>query len=137
LTLPAGRAEDGFAAIQWVVMISFAMVLLLMIANVIAFQYGGGAIRAAVDEGARWGAALGRTADECAERADRILRGESGLLRGGLGESIVVTCGDAGGVMVARATGQFDWWVGGLPKIDIDIEGRSVVERPVDEPASP
>jgi hypothetical protein len=108
-----------------------------MIANVIAFQYGGGAIRAAVDEGARWGAALGRTADECAERADRILRGESGLLRGGLGESIVVTCGDAGGVMVARATGQFDWWVGGLPKIDIDIEGRSVVERPVDEPASP
>jgi hypothetical protein len=39
--------------------------------------------------------------------------------------------------MVARATGQFDWWVGGLPKIDIDIEGRSVVERPVDEPASP
>jgi hypothetical protein len=112
-------------------MVSIAMVLLVLIANLIAFQYGAGAIRAAVDDGARWGSALGRGVEDCEVRAKDVLRGDSGLLRGGLGDSIAVACTSDGAVMAARATGRFEWWVGGLAGVDIDIEGRSVVEQSI------
>jgi hypothetical protein len=109
-------------------MLALTMVLLLGVANLIAMQYGQGAIRTALDEGARYGAFLGNGSADCEQRAEHVLRGESGLLRGTLGDSIVVRCEAVGDVMQATATGSFDWWVGGLPAVDFTMVGESVVE---------
>lgn len=109
-------------------MLALTMVLLLGLANLVAMQYGRGAIRTAVDEGARYGAFLGNGIDECVDRAEQVLRGDSGLLRGTMGDSISVACELDADVMRATATGTFDWWVGGLPPIDVQLVGEAVVE---------
>jgi hypothetical protein len=109
-------------------MISFTLVLLLGLVNLVAMQYGQGAIRTAVDEGARYGAFLGNSRDECESRAEDVLRGDSGLLRGTLGDTIVVQCEVDGELMRATATGTFDWWIGGLPSIDVRMIGEAVIE---------
>lgn len=121
-------SDDGFTSVQWVMLISFTMVLLLMAANIIAWQYGRGAIRAAVDESARYGAALGRDAVDCQTHGVGMLRGSNGLLAGPMGDSVVLSCADVGGVMTATATGAFEWWVGGIAPIDFSIVGHAVVE---------
>ena len=109
-------------------MIALTLVLLLGVVNLVAMQYGQGAIRTAVDEAARFGAFLGSDELACEERAERVLHGDGGLLRGTLGDSIVVTCEIDGDVMRATATGTFDWWVGGLPSIGVVIVGEAVLE---------
>lgn len=106
------------------------MVLLVLLANVVAFQYARGAIRTAVDEASRYGAALGRTAADCEDRASQILFGDTGLLRGSLGSDVSVDCEVRESVLVARASGELEWWFGGLPALGVASEGRSVIELP-------
>ena len=78
--------------------------------------------------GRRRCAFLGNSQAECEARADAVLRGDSGLLRGTLGDSIVVECEVDGDLMRATATGTFDWWIGGLPPIDVRMVGEAVIE---------
>jgi hypothetical protein len=111
-------------------MISLTLVLLLGLANLVAMQYAHGAIRTAVDEGARYGAFVGNTVIECRERADAVLRGEAGLLRGAMGETIQVRCEVGGDVMRAVASGTFEWWFGGLPQVDVRVVGEALIEAP-------
>jgi hypothetical protein len=48
-----------------------------------------------------------------------------------MGDSIVISCAAVGPVMVASATGEFEWWFGGAPGVVVDIVGRSVIEPTV------
>lgn len=109
-------------------MVFLAMALLILLTNVIAIQYASGAVRTAVDEAARLGARLDGTTLECRDHAEQVLRGTGGLLRGTMGDSIEFQCSVDGDVMVATATGEFEWWIGGVPPIAVSIEGRSVIE---------
>ncbi|MDJ0961455.1 MAG: hypothetical protein QNJ88_12415 [Acidimicrobiia bacterium] len=111
-------------------MLALTMVLLLGVVNLIAMQYGRGAVRTALDEGARYGALLGNDGEDCEQRAEMVLRGDSGLLRGTLGDSITVTCQVVGDTMRATAVGTFDWWVGGLPPVEFTMIGDAVAEQP-------
>lgn len=114
--------------IQWVGMVFIAMALLILVSNAVAIQYASGAVRTAVDEAARVGARLDGLPSECQEHGMDVLRGEGGLLRGTMGDSIEINCAVVGSVMVATASGEFEWWFGGVPPISVEIEGRSVVE---------
>ena len=114
--------------VQWVGMVFIAMTLLIFVTNAVAIQYASGAVRTAVDEAARVGASLDGTPAECVEHAEEVLRGRGGLLRGTMGDAITFACTVDGPVMVARATGEFEWWFGGVPAIGVDIQGRSVIE---------
>ena len=49
-----------------------------------------------------------------------------------MGDNIEIRCAVVGSVMVASATGEFEWWFGGVPSIAVDIEGRSVIEPVVE-----
>ena len=111
-------------------MLALTIVLLLGVVNLIAMQYGQGAVRTALDEGARYGAFLGNDGGDCEQRAEMVLRGDTGLLRGTLGDSITVTCGVVGDTMQATAIGSFDWWVGGLPAVEFTMVGVAVIEQP-------
>ncbi len=113
-------------------MVLLAMALLILLTNVIAFQYGYGAVRTAVDEASRLGARLDGNIADCEFHAEEVLRGRGGLLRGTMGDSIEFDCTIEGAAMVATATGEFEWWFGGVPPINLNIEGRSVIEPPVE-----
>ncbi len=127
--MPRRGRESGFATVQWVIMITFAMGLLVMITNVVAMQYARGAIRAAVDEGSRFGSVLGRDEVDCETRAMNMLRGEGGLLRGSIGDDVDVDCVVDGELLRATATGTFDWWAGGIGPFPYTIEGEAVIEE--------
>ena len=123
------REDAGFTSLQFAVMAFFTMVVFAAVVNMVAVQYQRGAVRLAVDEGARHGAATARSAQDCERLVGSILHGEdSGLLRGALGEGIEIRCGISGAEMVAFASGSSQWWIGGLPNMDFAIEGRAVLE---------
>ena len=113
---------------------ALAMVLLAVVANVVVSQYVRGATQLAADEGARFGSALGGDALVCEARAELVLRGSHGLLRGPAGDAVAVTCFvDASGgstVMVAVGAGILSAWLPGWGSIPFRIESRSVVELP-------
>jgi len=113
-------------------MVLLAMALLILLTNVIAFQYGLGAVRTAVDEAARLGARRDGAIAEGESHAEQVLRGRGGLLRGTMGDDVQFNCAIEGATMVATATGEFEWWFGGVPSISLNVEGRSVIEPPVE-----
>ena len=132
--IPSDRPEEaGFTSLQFAVMAFFAMLIFAAVVNMVAIQYQLGAVRVAVDEGARHGAAAGSSAADCRLRAESIIRGESGLLRGALGRDIEVDCRELGGEMIATASGFSPWWVGGLSDNEFSYEGRAVLETFVEE----
>lgn len=113
-------------------MVGLAMALLILLTNVIAFQYALGAIRTSVDEAARKGARLEGTIAECEDHANQVLRGTGGLLPGLMGDGIEFRCNVEGGAeMVATASGNLEWWFGGVPPLTVNVEGRSVIEPEV------
>lgn len=121
--------ESGFTSLQFAVMAFFTMLVFAAVVNLVAVQFQRGAIRVAIDEGARYGAAVAHSERDCEQLAESILYGEgSGLLRGSLGEGIDITCEVFGTEMVARAVGASSWWIGGMPDVDFVLEGRAVLE---------
>ncbi len=127
-----GAGEAGFAAAEWIGAMALAIVVIVLVANVVVVQYVRGAVRLAVDEAARHGAALGRDAPACVEHAEAVLRGPGGVLGGSAGGGIEVRCRretEAGEtVMVAVAEGPLRGLVPVFPDVWILEESRSVVE---------
>ena len=55
-----GEPDDaGFVTVQFTAAVAFSMVVLVMLANLIVYQYGRGVVRAAVDEAVRAGSRAG------------------------------------------------------------------------------
>jgi len=127
--LPRAEDEAGFTSLQFAIMAFFTMLMFAAVVNLVAMQYQRGAVRVAIDEGARHGAAASHLERDCEQLARSIVRGqESGLLRGQLGEGIDIDCEVVGTEMVATAVGTSVWWIGGLPDIEFTLEGRAVLE---------
>jgi hypothetical protein len=129
------EGEEGFTSLQFAVMAFLTMVVFATVVNVVAVQYQLGAVRLAVDAGARHGGAAAGSASDCEQLAGSILHGrESGLLRGTLGRGIDIKCEVVGPEMVAIASGSSQWWMGGLSDVEFAIEGRAVLETFGDSP---
>lgn len=129
MKLPRAEDEAGFTSLQFAIMAFFTMLMFAAVVNLVAMQYQRGAVRVAIDEGARHGAAASHLERDCEQLARSIVRGqESGLLRGQLGEGIDIDCEVVGTEMVATAVGTSVWWIGGLPDIEFTLEGRAVLE---------
>ena len=73
--------EGGFTTIQYVIAVGWSLVLLVLVANFLVDLYARGAVRDALDDGVRAGAASSRPAAACEARAREVL---SGLVRGPL-----------------------------------------------------
>src|SRR5262249_508177 len=82
------RSASGLTTIQYVVATAMSLVVFVALANAIVDLYARGVARAAVDEGARAGAVMDATVDDCAARANRVLEGA--VPRG----SVRVTCSE-------------------------------------------
>lgn len=131
---PAGRLTAGFTTIQFVVATALSLVFFVLAANFIVFQYGRGAVRAAVDEGVRAGSLDARSDAErvtaCSRRAEEVL---GDLLRGPMGNGVHVECGlasEEGRVVVtARARAVFGSWLPPVPDWGFQVTARTRAEE--------
>ncbi|MEE8406178.1 MAG: hypothetical protein V3S32_03405 [Acidimicrobiia bacterium] len=102
-----------------------SLVLFLAFANVVVVQYGRGAMRSALDQGARAGAISGSSAD-CEDRAGEVI---SQLLGGRMSDGMTINCGVSGNVMVARADGVFQTWTPLAPDFAVTVISEAALER--------
>lgn len=118
--------EQGYLTVQVVLAVALSFVLLVMVANLIVFQYGRGVVRAALDEGVRRGTRAPATAAECEARAREVV---AQLLGGPMGRGVTITCTEVGGQMRARADVVFRSWVPGLPDWSFRAAAAGVKEE--------
>lgn len=88
--------------------VGLSFVFLLMIANLIVFQYGRGVVREALDSGARAGATADGNAADCEARADDALRG---LIGASMRAGVSLRCDVRGDTVVATADVHFASWL--------------------------
>ena len=122
--------QAGFASAAWAVGFGLGIVTLLFAANVVAMHYTRGAMQAAAVAGARSGALAGGTAESCHARAEDVLHGENGLLRGPYADSASVACAYADGLMEAVGTASLHWWLDVLLAVSVRVIAHAVLEDP-------
>ena len=125
---PAGRSDQGFVTVEYVAAAALSMVLLVVIANFIVFEYGHGVVRAAVDQGVRAGARAGAPALACQQAAQGVLNDLLGGAHGSMGRAVTVTCTRRGPDLDARAQAQFTSWLPGLPGWSFQASATAPVE---------
>ena len=130
----ASRSRDGergSAVIVGVIAIALLLVLFDGATNLVLDEYAKGALRTAVDEAAQAGAAAGGSLAACEDEAARV---RGGLLHGGFGAHVSVTCGvvdggaGTGGMMVASASGSLPSLLPAVPGLRIAVRGVSVLQ---------
>ena len=100
------RGERGFTTIQYVIAVSWSLVLLVLVANLMVDLYARGAVRDALDDGVRAGAPAGSPA-ACEARAHEVV---TGLVRGPLLDARV-HCEQSGAFVVAAADVSLRSWL--------------------------
>jgi hypothetical protein len=129
LTARAGRGEGdgGFTTIQYVVASGFSLLLFVMIANLLVDLYERGAVRDALDEGARSAVPIAATTDDCEARAHAVLQSIAG---GSSRRVAALTCTRDGDRVVASARVSLrSWFPALLPDWRIDLHAAAHRER--------
>jgi len=111
------------ASIQFVIAGALAMVMFVTLANLVVVQYGRGAIRSALEQGARAGSVSGPTA--CHATASNVV---ADLLGGSMSDGLSISCEAVAGAVVARAKASFQAWVPLMPAFHVEIESRATAE---------
>ena len=115
--------ERGVSSVQFVLASALALILFVTLANLVVFQYGRGALRSALEQGARAGSVGGETA--CEATAAAVV---AGLLGGRMSDGLMVSCtGSATGVE-ARGNARFASWTPLMPDLDVALVVRAVAE---------
>ena len=126
---PHHQAEEGFATVQYVTVMAFSLLTLVLLVNFVAFQYGRGVVRAALDEGTRAGSRVQASAAECQLRAREVL---DDLLGGPMGDTArdTLECEVAGDRVRAVATARFASWIDPVQTWSFQVEAVAVKELP-------
>ncbi|HEX6301463.1 MAG TPA: hypothetical protein VF148_13440 [Acidimicrobiia bacterium] len=120
----AGNLNDcGVTSVQFVLASALALILFLALANLVVVQYGKGAIRSALEQGARAGTTAGPAV--CEETAGRVV---SDLLSGRMSDGLVLSCSISGGSMVASASAVFESWTPLTPDFAFSLSSSAVIE---------
>jgi hypothetical protein len=115
--------ERGFGSIQFALASALALVLFLLLANLVVVQYGKGAVRSALEQGARAGTITG--APGCEETAQDVI----GVLLGGrMSDDLVVECMVSPQGVVATARVIFEAWTPLTPDYGFSFSSRAVLE---------
>jgi hypothetical protein len=97
--------------------------MFLALANLVVVQYGKGAIRSALEQGARAGTTAG--ANACEERSAQVVED---LLGGRMSDGLVLSCSVSGGSVVATASAVFESWTPLTPDFSFSLSSAAVVE---------
>lgn len=117
-------ADRGVSSVQFLLASALALFLFVAFANVVVVQYGRGALRSALDQGARAGAITGSVAD-CEARALDVI---DGLLSGRMSDDLVIRCAVSGDIVVATGSTVFDSWTPLTPNFTIEMSSEAAVE---------
>lgn len=99
------------------------MVLFLALANLVVVQYGKGAVRSALEQGARAGSTSGVAA--CESTARQVI---ADLLGGRMSDGLTLGCAIDGAVVVASASASFESWTPLTPDFAFELTSSAVVE---------
>lgn len=120
----AGRLSDrGVSSVQFVLAAALALVLFLALANLVVVQYGKGAVRSALEQGARAGSTSGVAA--CERTARQVI---DDLLGGRMSDGLTLGCSVDGAVVVASASASFESWTPLTPDFAFDLSSSAVIE---------
>jgi len=104
--------------------------VVLMGANLVIDQYGQGVVRTAVDEGAQTGSVQGDPASAVAACQAKESEVMSGLLSGGFGRDLRLSCQIEGSDVVAEASGTLPGWLPPVPAVHVQELGVETLETP-------
>lgn len=116
--------ERGVTSVQFLLASGLALVLFLAFANLIAVQYGRGAVRSALEQGARAGS-ISRSVDDCVARAGDVTRQ---LLGGRMSDDVRIVCTITGTAMVAQADVIFETWTPLSSDLEMILVSRATLE---------
>lgn len=116
--------DRGVSSVQFILASALALILFLALANLVVVQYGRGAVRSALEQGARAGAIAASSA-VCETTASEVV---GQLLGGRMSDGLVVRCAIGGGHMVASGSAVFETWTPLAPDIAIEMTGVAVME---------
>lgn len=119
----ANEADGGVSSVQFVLASALALILFLALANLVVVQYGRGAIRSALEQGARAGTTAGVSA--CEATARQVV---DDLLGGRMSDGLVISCGLSGGSVSATASAMFESWTPLTPDFHVSLAAFAVVE---------
>jgi Flp pilus assembly protein TadG len=117
-------SERGVSSVQFLLAAALGLVLFLTLANLIVVQYGRGAVRSALDQGARAGSVSGAEGD-CTATAGDVL---DQLLGGRMSSDVIITCTVVAGSMRAHASGVFEGWTAASPDYTFDLVSEATIE---------
>jgi hypothetical protein len=126
--LPADRrlTDRGVSSVQFLLASGLGLLLFLAMANLVVAQYGRGALRSALDQGARAGAVTS-SVEDCVDRVESVL---AQLLGGRMGDSVVSGCVVGPAVVTASARAVFDSWTPFTPDFLIEMTAQATRELP-------
>jgi hypothetical protein len=111
--------------ISLVVATGIVLVLVTALLQVIVFQYGKGAVRAALDEAARSAVRSPTSVTTCYERAANVL---DDLLGGDMGDGVEVSCTDDADRVTVTASIHFEGWFGALTDYNATLSASAAKE---------
>ena len=123
-TVAQRLSDAGLTSIQFVLAAGLSLVLFVALANLVVVQYGRGAIRSALEQGARAGAVV-RSAHACEATARSVL---NQLLGGSMSDRLTLRCSVAGGRVVATAEVVFEAWMPLTPDFEVSLSSESFLE---------
>jgi hypothetical protein len=110
---------------QFMTVAALSMAFMVLLMNVVVWQYALGVVRAALDEGVRIGSPAQASAFDCQEAMDRVL---DELVGGPLGREIVTACAFAGNQVITTASGSFSSWFPLVPDLAVNEQLIAVKE---------
>jgi hypothetical protein len=123
-TIDRRLTDRGVTSIQFLLASALGLLLFFTMANLVVVQYGRGAVRSALDQGARVGAITG-TAGACEAKVAEVL---DQLLAGTMGEGVSSRCTVGSATVEARAEAIFPSWTPMVGDFVIDIRARAALE---------
>jgi hypothetical protein len=118
--------EAGSTLPAYLLGVATVLVFFVLLVQFVAWQYGRGVVRSALDEGARAGAVASAGPRTCEDRAHDVL---TDLLAGRLGRDVDVTCGNEGDEVVARARVTFRSWLPPAPDWTFAVAATALKEH--------
>lgn len=118
--------DRGVSSVQFLLASILALALFVVFANVVVVQYGRGAVRSALEQGARAGSLTGEPI-ACVDKAEEVL---GQLLGGRMSDGLVVRCVSSRNVMTASASTVFESWTPLTPDFVIEISSEALMEAP-------
>jgi hypothetical protein len=125
--------DRGFVTIEYLIAVGLSLVVLIVVVNLVVWEYGRGVVATAVDQGARSGArvAVGQPAvaeAACEQAGMQVIDDLLGGPAAAMGRGVSLSCTEQGGEIQAVARTHFDAWFRALPGWSFTARGTAAVE---------